>query len=48
MKDEEEIKQFMRHLKMKFRKETKLLKSGATTLRELMVEYNEAEHPENI
>ena len=37
MKDEEEIKQFMRQLKMKFRKETKLIKTGATTMRDLMV-----------
>ena len=32
MKDEEEIKLFMRQLKMKYRKDVKLLKSGVATM----------------
>lgn len=41
MKDEEEIKQHMRQLKIKFRKETKLIKSGVTTIRELMANVDD-------
>ena len=38
MKDEEDIKQLLRQQKNKWKKDTKMLKSGAATLQELITE----------
>lgn len=41
MKDEEEVKMLLRQQKNKWKKDTKMLKSGAATMRELIDEAAE-------